>query len=121
VRLRVGKTVRSGGARGLLRALHRFPAALAHVARQPIEIVELWAELRVAVAELERRVDEGELGATTPLWLAEAQRIESQLRLVVAESDQCVTSSAAAGIRVTLDELHRVRRRMSAVGSRPGR
>lgn len=91
------------------------------MARQPIEIVELWAELRVAVAELERRVDEGELGATTPLWLAEAQRIESQLRLVVAESDQCVTSSAAAGIRVTLDELHRVRRRMSAVGSRPGR
>jgi hypothetical protein len=91
------------------------------VARQPNEIVELWAELRVAVAELARRVDGGEPGGATPLWLAEAQRLEGELRRVVAESDQCVTSAAAAGIRSTLDELHRVRRRLGAVASPSGR
>jgi hypothetical protein len=101
----------------LLSARIALSPALVHVARQPNEIVELWAELRVAVAELERRVAGGERGAATPLWLAEAQRIESQLRRVVAQGDRCVTTVEAAGIRSTLDELHRVRRRMGAVAS----
>ena len=70
------------------------------------------ADLRVAVAELGRRVDVGKLGGTTPALLSEVNRLARQLRELVAHDPDRVSKDTAVRIRATLDAVDTLKNRM---------